>query len=131
MLGSLLVDDQVVVADLEAGIGTLTRLADRVVDVVVAVVEPTAKSIEVAARALQLADERAVDRVVVVANRVRDDDDLARIRDALGHDLVVLPDDPLVRDAERHGLAPLDAAPESPAVQRLVELAGRLEAAAR
>jgi CO dehydrogenase maturation factor len=126
LLGPLDQTGQAVVADLEAGIGTLTRLDDEGVDAVCVVVEPTIKSIEVGVRAADLIDERGLGKVVVVANRVRDDD-LGQVRAAFGdRELVAVPDDPLVASAERRGLAPLDTDPEAPAVAALVALADRL-----
>jgi CO dehydrogenase maturation factor len=127
LLGSANFDDAVVVADLEAGIGTLTRLGDQQVDAVLLMVEPTAKSIEVATRAAGLAREKALGSLVVVANRVRDADDLAAVRAAFPDDRVVgVPDDPAIVEADRRGLAPLDLSPGAPAVRALSELAGSL-----
>ena len=82
MLGSAKFEGDVVVADFEAGVGTLTRLSEQRVDTVLVVVEPTPKSVEVGMRAVELARERSVGRVVVVANRLRDDADLAIVRSA-------------------------------------------------
>lgn len=113
-----------VIADFEAGLGTVMRLTDSPVDVVVVVVEPTAKSLEVGRRAAETVQEAGLGRVVVTANRVRDDDDTARVRAAFpGFDPVLVPDDPAIVDAERRGLAPLDAAPDAPGVRALVGLA--------
>jgi CO dehydrogenase maturation factor len=127
LLGSANFNDAVVVADLEAGIGTLTRLGDRQVDAVLLLVEPTAKSIEVATRAAGLAREKALGGLVVVANRVRDAEDLAAVRAAFPDDRVVgVPDDPAIVEADRRGLAPLDLSPGAPAVRALSELAGSL-----
>jgi CO dehydrogenase maturation factor len=130
LLGSAAATGRIVVADFEAGIGTLTRMAEQAVDVVVIVTEPTVKSIEVAARAAALARARRVERIVLVANRVREDADLQRVREALdgGADLVAVPDDPAVREADREGLAPIDHAPEAPAVRALVAFAERFAA---
>lgn len=116
--------DRVVVADFEAGLGTVMRLDGRPVDVVVIVVEPTAKSLEVGRRAADLVAETDLGRLVLTANRVRDADDEARIS-AVFPDLpaVLVPDDQAIVDAERRGLAPLDAAPDSAAVRALVGLA--------
>ena len=112
------------VADFEAGLGTVLRLMDSPVDVVVVVVEPTAKSLEVGMRAAQAVREGGLGRVVVTANRVRDEADADRVRAAFPDDAVVLvPDDPAVVEAERRGVAPLDAAPDAPAVRALVALA--------
>lgn len=124
MLGLDIPGDVVVVADFEAGIGTLTRLGDTKVDAVVVVAEPTVKSLEVAARATALAHDLASGLVVVVANRVRDDADRAAIERALpGRTVLHVPDDPAIAVAERQDLAPLDAAPGGPAVLALSGLA--------
>ena len=122
----------VVIADLEAGLGTLSRLGEKKVDAVVLVVEPTPKSIEVATRAAALAREKSLGRLVVVANRVGDAGDLAAVRAAFPDDQVVgVPDDPAIVEAERRGLAPLDVAPGAPAVRALAELAETLVSAPR
>ena len=112
---------------MEAGLGTLLRLRPGQADVALVVAEPSAKSIEVARRAAEVAAERA--RVLVLANKVRDEGDLEQIRQELGgHELVVVPHDPAVERAERDGLAPIDVDRESPAVDALARLAARLSA---
>ena len=119
--------DEVVVADFEAGVGTLTRLSEQRVDTVLVVVEPTPKSVEVGMRAVDLARERSVTRVIVVANRLRDDDDLEIIRSAFPDcEVVPVPDDPKIVEADRKGVAPIDLAPDAPAVRALVGLAENL-----
>lgn len=116
-----------VVADLEAGIGTLTRLASASVDATVVVVEPTLRSIDVARRAVAVADEQRQGRVVVVANKVTDDDDRARIEEAFaGRTLVVVPEDPAIDAADRLGVSPVDHEPSAPAVAALEGLADAL-----
>lgn len=118
-----------VVADLEAGIGTLMRMGDGAVDVVVVVVEPVPKSIEVGTRAALVATEKGA-RLVVVANRVRNDADRASIATAFGdHEVVLVPDDDAIVDADRRGVAPLDLAPDAPAVRALADLADLLTTA--
>ncbi|WP_091544904.1 hypothetical protein [Modestobacter sp. DSM 44400] len=124
MLGQLAGPDRVVVADFEAGLGTVLRLGDNPVDVVVIVVEPTVKSLEVGRRAAESVREAGLGRIVVAANRVRDEQDAARVRAAFpGLQPVLVPDDPAIVEAERRGAAPLDAAPDAPGVQALVGLA--------
>jgi CO dehydrogenase maturation factor len=131
LLGTLESDGRVVVADLEAGMGTLTRMGERRVDVVLVVVEPTAKSIEVGSRIAGYVRERDLGRLVVVANRVRGEEDLARIGAAIpGEELVAVPDDPCIVQADRDGVAPLDLDPGAPAVVALVRLAESLLAEA-
>lgn len=112
-----------VIGDLEAGVGTLLRLRPGQADVVLVVAQPTAKAIEVARRALEIAAGRA--RAVLVANRVRDDADVDLIRDGTGWngELVVVPDDLGVARADEEGRAPFDVAPGGPAVRALRQLA--------
>lgn len=111
-----------VIADFEAGIGTLTRVEPGAVDAVVIVVEATPKSMDVAVRAFKLATDKQIERVIVVANRVREQADVDTIRELLpGAEIVVAPDDKAIVDADRAGVAPLDFAPDAPAV---VALAG-------
>lgn len=128
MLGSADLGDDVVIADLEAGLGTLTRLRETdTIDVLLLVVEPTAKAIEVASRAAAVASDKRVGRVVVVANRSRGEGDIARVREILDvAEIVAVPDDPAVAEADRRGVAPFDAAPDSPAVTALRGLAEHL-----
>lgn len=124
MLGLDIAADTVVVADFEAGIGTLTRLGDTKVDAVVVVAEPTAKSLEVAARATALAGELTSGPVVVVANRIASDADADAVREALrGRTVLMVPDDPAIGAADRADRAPLDACPDAPAVHALVGVA--------
>ncbi|HET7487279.1 MAG TPA: hypothetical protein VFJ85_05075 [Acidimicrobiales bacterium] len=112
---------------MEAGIGTLTRLGEQRVDAVLVVVEPTPKSIEVGQRAADLAREKQLGRLIVVASRVRTADDHAWLeREFAGVEVVVVPDDPAIVEADRKGVAPLDLAPDSPAVQALCRLARSL-----
>ena len=113
------------ISDLEAGVGTLVRMQPGQADVVLVIVEPSAKSVEAARRACDIADSRS--RVVLVANRIVDDTDLERIRGVLGdREMVVVPDDPAITKADRDGVAPIDAAPDSPGVGAIVALARRI-----
>ncbi len=126
MLGELEADGKVIVSDLEAGLGTLLRMERGHADVVLVIAEPSAKSIETARRAAEIASERA--GVIVVANRVRDDSDLDAITSALaGHEVAVVPEDPAITRADRQGLAPLDADPAAPGVEAITGIAQRLE----
>ncbi len=128
MLGSAQFGSTVVIADLEAGIGTLTRLPTQSLDIVVIVVEPTPRSIDVAQRASELAAERGRGQIIVVANRVLDSADAERVASAFpGHDLVVVPLDQAIADADRIGRSPLDTQPDSPAVQALLSIADRIK----
>lgn len=127
MLGSVPESDTVIVADLEAGIGTLTRLPDGSVDVTLVIVEPTPRSIDVGQRAVLVAAERQQGEIVVVANKVADDEDDSRVRDAFAdHQVVVVPADPVVTRADRQGVSPIDVDADTPAVAAIGSLAGRI-----
>ncbi len=128
MLGSAEFDpNDTVIADFEAGVGTLTRLEEQKVDTVLVVVEATPKSIEVGLRAAELAREKLLQRVVIIANRIRHDGDYQTIKAAFPDlEVVPVPDDPKIREADRHGIAPIDHAPDAPAVKALVGLAEQL-----
>jgi CO dehydrogenase maturation factor len=128
LLGSAEFDpNDTVIADFEAGVGTLTRLEEQKVDTVLVVVEATPKSIEVGLRAAELAREKLLKRVVIIANRIRHEADLDTIRAAFPDlEVVAVPDDPAIREADRFGVAPIDHAPQAPAVKALVGLAEQL-----
>jgi CO dehydrogenase maturation factor len=116
-------DDGTIVCDLEAGIGAIVQRGQA--DLVLVVTEPSVKSIDVARRAAGIAADDA--EVIVIANRVRDEDDLEAIRAELGaYEIVVVPEDPAIVQADKDGRAPIDTDPDSPAVKVLVELADRL-----
>ena len=95
-------------------------------DLVLVVAQPTAKSLNIAKRAVDMTDDRG-GRVIVVANRVRNDEYLAVIREAVGDcEMVVVPDDAAIARADREGRAAIDVDPDSPGVKVLIGLADRL-----
>jgi CO dehydrogenase maturation factor len=124
LLGQLQCDGAVVIADFEAGIGTMMRLPDRAVDIVIVVVEPSAKSVEVGTRVAALARERGIGRLFVVGNRVTDDSDTARMLSGLGAERVLcVPEDPAVRAADRTGGGVFESAGDGVAVAAFGQLA--------
>ena len=118
-----------VLGDLEAGIGVLSRMEKGSLDVVLVVANPTPKSIEVARRAVETAVAREI-RVLVVANRVADDEDLEAISGVLGeHDIVVVPEDPVDRPRRRRGRSRRSTSTTpSPGVRAIVAISERLVA---
>jgi CO dehydrogenase maturation factor len=122
-------DDRVVICDLEAGVGTLMRLQEGQADLVVVVANPSAKSIDVARRALEIAESKAA--VLLVANRVSGPEDVKAIASALGREPdVVVPEDPVIAGADRDGEAAIDAGASAPGVVAIRDLAERLVPAA-
>jgi CO dehydrogenase maturation factor len=122
--------DRAVICDLEAGVGTLTKMKEGAVDVVLVVANPTAKSIEVARRAIDSAAAKKA-RILVIANRIRSDSDRAAIRAAFGdHEIVEVPEDTAVARADRDGIAPIDVDTAAPGVAAMRRLGERLPALA-
>lgn len=118
--------DTIVIADLEAGIGSLTRMAQPHVDQVIVVCEPTVKSIQAASRAVEQAERLGVP-VVIAANRVTTHADEVLIADAFpGLALVAIPDDERIVDSDRLGVAPIDHAPNCPAVRAIYGMVAAL-----
>ena len=128
MLREFETENRVVICDLEAGVGTLLRLQPGQTDVVLVVANPMAKSLDVARRALEIADGLA--EVIVVANRVTGPDDVEAIAQALGREPdVLVPEDVSIAEADRNGEAPIDVDADAPGVVAIEALARRLASA--
>lgn len=120
-------DADVCVLDTEASPEHLTRGTARYAEVMLTVVEPYYKSLETGRRMAALARDLGLERVMLIANKIRDDRELAAVREfASKHDLElagVVPYDDALPDAERAGAAPVDHTPASPAVEAIAEIA--------
>jgi CO dehydrogenase maturation factor len=93
-------------------------------ETVLIVAEPTAKSLLSARRLARMVEiEGGPERVVAVASKVRDPDDVDMIKRRTGLDVVAsVPWDEAFAEAERQGRAPIDAAPQSAAVRAVESL---------
>lgn len=115
---------------MEAGLEHLSRGTGRHVNRLVAVLEPYYRSMETARNVVALATELGIPDVVVVANKVRDDGDRQAIAGfCASHSMRLVgevPWDGRLADVERSGGAPIDAAPDAPAVVAITSLAARL-----
>lgn len=126
----LLTEADVVVLDMEAGLEHLGRGTVEHVDLLLIVVEPYYRALEVATRAAALATQLGVPRIALVANRVRS----AQDQEAVAHYcrtrhlelIATIPFDEAVVQAEQHDQAPIDYAPDSPAVRAMRDLAAGL-----
>ena len=118
------------ILDTEASPEHLARGTARYADAMLAVVEPYYKSLETGRRMAVLAKDLGLERVALVANKIRDDRDLAAVEEfARANDLEiagVIPFDEEMPSAERAGVAPLDHAPDTAAVAAIGELAQRM-----
>jgi CO dehydrogenase maturation factor len=84
LLKHLILDrDEVVIADMEAGIEHLTRGTTEGVDAFIVVVEPGQRSLQTAATVKGLAEGLGVKKVYVVANKVRKSEDEEFIKNSL------------------------------------------------
>lgn len=113
-------DDAICILDTEASPEHLSRGTAQHADAMFAVVEPYYKSLETGRRMSALAKDLGLKRVALIANKVRDERELEAVRQFAGqHGLevaAVIPFDENMPGAERAEAAPLDFAPDTPAV---------------
>ncbi len=83
MLHLLAQPDEWVILDMEAGLEHLGRGSSGGVDALLIVVEPSQRSIETARRIRALASDIGIQRAWCVANKVRGDDDVRHLQEAL------------------------------------------------
>jgi CO dehydrogenase maturation factor len=94
-----------------------------------AVVEPYYKSMESGRRVLALARDLGIEQLALLANKVREGEEAVVQAFADEHELALIgsiPYDECFRDAERAAVAPIDFAPDAPAVVAIGKLAKRI-----
>jgi len=101
-------------------------------DVFLIVLEPSHKSLLSARRLSGMQREVPSSTLAVVGNKLQSAHDVAFVTGALPgvETIAAIPFDPTVAEAEREGAAPLDTAPNGPAVLAMGELAQRVESLA-
>lgn len=118
---------EITVLDMEASIEHLTRGTLRNVDVLLVITEPYYRSLETAGRMVPLAHELGLERVWIVANKVREDRGQAAILEYCArHQFEIVgsvPFDDNVTEADQQGRALIDYAPTSAAVVAVEALA--------
>jgi CO dehydrogenase maturation factor len=123
-------DADVTLLDTEASPEHLTRGTAKYADVMLTVVEPYFKSLETGRRMAELARGLGLKRVLLVANKVRDEKELAAVQEfAKKHRLEIVasvPFDESFVEAERAEASPVDFNPEAPAVEAIAGLARKL-----
>jgi CO dehydrogenase maturation factor len=128
-------EEDVCILDTEASPEHLSRGTARYADAMFAVVEPYYKSLETGRRMAALAQDLGLERVALIANKIRDDHELDAVREFAGqHGLEiagVVPFDEAMQVAERERVAPLDFAPDAPAVAAIARLAEEIAANGR
>jgi CO dehydrogenase maturation factor len=122
--------EDVCILDTEASPEHLSRGTARYADAMYAVVEPFYKSLETGRRMSMLARDLGLQQVALIANKIADEHELSAVREFAsqnGLDVAgVIPFDENLPEAERAQRAPLDFAPDSPAVVAIGELSEKI-----
>ncbi len=127
---AILRNDDTVVMDMEAGLEHLGRGTVKGVDVLLNVVEASARSVDVSLRIMELSRDLGLSRILFVANKVASREDESFLMSALGSQGIPLshsiPLDRRLVEADRAGIAPIDHAPMSSAIQQILRLKDHL-----
>ena len=119
----------ITILDTEASTEHLKVGTAKHVDVLYAVVEPYFKSLESGRRVLALARDLGIEHLALLANKVRDGELEVVQQFADEHDLGLIgaiPYDDCFYHAERAAVAPIDFAPDAPAIVAIGKLARKL-----
>ncbi len=122
----LLYRDEMLVMDMEAGVEHLGRATTQAVDVMLVVVEPGRRSLEVAERIRELAGDLGLTRLFAVGNKVRSEADAAFIAEHSPLPVIgYLSASPQVIEADLRRLSVYESAPQ--AVQEVQAIVAALE----
>lgn len=123
----LLVRKEVVILDMEAGVEHLGRATAKAVDMLVVVVEPGRRSIDTAYRIRELAKDIGIEKIGVIANKVRSDKDREFISGKMqGFDFLgAISSDPEIIEADLRGIPPFELS--SGIMEEVDKVIGKLE----
>jgi len=117
---------EVVIVDMEAGIEHFTRGTAESVDAFIVVVEPGQRSIQTARTVFEMAKNLGVQKVFVVANKVRGPDDLRFIEEHIaGHIIGSIAFSNAIMEADMKGSAPCNYSRET--VNEVREIKKKIE----
>ncbi len=102
--------NEIVLMDMEAGVEHLGRATSGSVDALIAVVNPGKRSRVAAERIRKLGTDIGIKRIVVLGNRIKNDEDRKLIQDSLSDFEIIgyLPEMAEVAEADRKGIRPYD-----------------------
>ena len=133
LLAHLVLDiDDVVIMDMVAGIEHLGRGTAKHVDIVIIVVEPGSRSVQLAQKIKELALELKVvpEKIFIVGNKVSNDTELEFIQGMakkLELQLIgIIPYSRELVEADLKGMAPIDYSPESNCIKVIREIREKL-----
>ncbi len=122
--------EDVCLLDIEASLEHFAQNKALHADTLLVVVEPYFRSLETGRRMVGLGQQLAPERLVLVANKVRDGRELEAVEQLAASEGIAVagtvPYDERLLDAERAGSALLDFDPHAPAVMAIDELAREL-----
>lgn len=123
----LLVRKEVVILDMEAGVEHLGRATAKAVDMLIVVVEPGRRSIDTAYRIRGLAKDIGIEKIGVIANKVRGDKDREFISGEMqSFDLLCsISSDPQIVEADLRGVPPFELS--SGIMEEMDKVIGKLE----
>jgi CO dehydrogenase maturation factor len=110
MLHLVLVRDEVVIMDMEAGVEHLGRATSASVDALLIVVNPGARSRVAASQIKQLGEDLKIKKILVIGNRIKDKEDEQLISDSFkGMEILgFIPEMTEISEADRKGVRPFD-----------------------
>jgi CO dehydrogenase maturation factor len=122
---------EIVIMDMEAGIEHLTRGTARSVNLMIIVVEPGMRSIELAETIRKLSSDLGVKHVVIVANKIRSRNDeefaVSSAKSMKAELLGIIHYDDAAALADKEGRAVIDMAPDSQIMRDINELKLKIE----
>ena len=107
----ILVRNETLIMDMEAGVEHLGRATAQNVDCMLVVVEPGQRSIDTAFRVRQMANDLGLKNVSFVANKIRNEEDAEYIRQSFSESELLgeIPFSEAIRQSDRDGISVLDA----------------------
>lgn len=108
--------EDIVLMDMEAGVEHLGRATSAAVDALVIVVNPGARSRLAADKIRKLGRDVGIKRIVVIGNRVRNEEDRELVRSSLEDFEIIgfLPEHDEIVDADRYGRRPFENVNDAP-----------------
>jgi CO dehydrogenase maturation factor len=123
--------DEVVIIDFYAGLEHLGRGTSKGVDAMITVVEPGTRSLDLAKRINSLGLNLGVPRRYIVGNRISNEQEEKFIINAAAEYnlelLGLIPRDPAIVQSDIKGIAPIDFAPECPALLAIQKIKDVIE----
>lgn len=118
--------EDIVLMDMEAGIEHLGRATSAAVDALVIVVNPGARSRLAAEKIRKLGTDIGIKRIVVIGNRIKNEEDMELIRSSLDDFEIIgyLPEQDEIVNADRYGRRPFENINDAP--RELFDIASTL-----